>query len=222
MDQAAAEAAPGRQMKVFARRCRGANESRDPRGQALVEFGLVLPLLMIFLLGIADFGRIFSAGIAEEAAVRDSAEAAAVQWVVLCAQQTPATNPPCATGLTATNYSSLHALARDVACREAEKMPGRVVNGSGQCTMPIIAVCVHDDHPGGPGDASCGVEAPALGGPCSKMDAAWSSARAGPIGGRPYVEVRMCYRFDPLFSFALGGWGTIWLQKANNFAVTNY
>jgi hypothetical protein len=32
----------------------------------------------------------------------------------------------------------------------------------------------------------------------------------------------MCYRFDPLFSFAMGGWGTIWLQRENNFVVTNY
>jgi hypothetical protein len=43
-----------------------------------------------------------------------------------------------------------------------------------------------------------------------------------PFGGRPYVEVRMCYRFDPLFSFALGSWGSVWMQKANYFVVTNY
>lgn len=176
---------------------------------------------MIFLLGVADFGRIFAAGITQEAAVRDAAEAGAVQWLQLCAQH-PVTTPPCASGLVQTDYNSLHDLALDVACREAEKMPGRVMDGSGKCTMPIIAVCVHDDHAAGGGDATCGVEAPAAGGPCYEMDDAWSSARAGPASGRPYVEVRMCYRFDPLFPFALAGWGSIWLQKANNFAVTNY
>jgi hypothetical protein len=104
-------------------------------------------------------------------------------------------------------------------------MPSRVVDGLGNCTMPITAVCVHDTAGG---DASCGQEAPAPGGPCSEMDDAWSPARTSPteatdpFGGRPYVEVRMCYRFDPLFSFALGNWGSIWMQKANYFVVTNY
>jgi len=52
----------------------------------------------------------------------------------------------------------------------------------------------------------------------------WSSVQqTGPAGtDRPYVEVRVCYRFDPLFSFAFGNFGTVWLQKANTFAVTNY
>jgi len=195
-----------------------AHRSRSSRGQALVEFGLVLPLLLIFLLGVADFGRVFTAGIAEEAAARNGAEAAAQQWIQLCQKYTY----PCTGGLQQADYDSLHAIARQVACREAEKMPSRVLDGSGNCTMPIIAVCVHDDHTAGGGDLTCGAEAPAPGGPCYEMDAAWNADRAGPAGGRPYVEVRMCYRFDPLFSFALAGWGSIWLQKANDFAVTNY
>jgi hypothetical protein len=218
VDQAAAEAASGRQMKVFAPRRRGASQSRDSRGQALVEFGLVLPLLMIFLLGVADFGRIFAAGITEEAAVRDGAEAGAQDWQQLCQKYTW----PCSTGLqTPADYAAVHSFAREVACREAQKMPGRVLNGLGQCTMPIIAVCVHDDHAPGGGDMTCGAEAPPPGGPCSHMDLPWNPAKSATTD-RPYVEVRMCYRFDPLFTFALGGWGSIWLQKTNNFVVTNY
>jgi hypothetical protein len=219
VDQPAAEAAPGRTMKVFARWRRGAHESRGPRGQALVEFGLVLPLLMIFLLGVADFGRVFAAGITEEAAVRDAAEAGAQDWQQLCQKYTW----PCSTGLQSpADYAAVHSFAREVACREAQKMPGRVVNGLGQCTMPIIAVCVHDGGGGGGGgDTTCGAEAPPPGGPCSHMDLLWSPAKSATTD-RPYVEVRMCYRFDPLFTFALGGWGSIWLQKANNFTVTNY
>lgn len=192
--------------------------SAAPRGQSMVEFALVLPLLLILFMGIADFGRVFAAGITEEAAVRDGAEAAALQWQQLCQKY----SPPCVTGLTQPDYDSLHALARNVACREAERMPGRVLDGTGNCVMPIIAVCIHDDHDPGGGDLTCGSEAPAPGGPCNEMDAPWTSVRAGPSGGRPYVEVRVCYRFDPLFSFALGGLGSVWLQKANVFAVTNY
>ena len=166
-------------------RFRGAwNFHRRPRrGQGLVEFGLILPLLMIFLLGVADIGRIFAAGITEEAAVRDSAEAGAIQWQQLCQKYTW----PCSTGLgSQADYDSVHSLARDVACREAQKMPGRVLDGTGKCTMPLIAVCVHDDHNIGGGDLNCGAEAPAPGGPCSRMDQPWNPARAGPAGGRPY------------------------------------
>jgi hypothetical protein len=74
-----------------------------------------------------------------------------------------------------------------------------------------------------PGDATlCGSERPPSGGPCYEMDATWNHVRSGPPDGRPYAEVRVCYRFDPLFNFALGSWGSVWLQKANTFAVTNY
>ncbi len=184
----------------------------------MVEFALVLPLLMIFLLGVADFGRIFTSGITEEAAARDAAEAAAVQWVQLCQQYAQ----PCSGGLLPADYTALHTLALGVACREAEGMSGRAVDGSGNCTMPIIAVCVHDDGSlSGGGDSKCGIEAPLPGGPCYAMDGGWSSAKGSPTD-RPYVEVRICYRFDPLFTFAFAGWGSIWMQKANYFAVANY
>ena len=53
------------------RRIRGMTRGTDgttPRGQSLVEFALVLPMLLVLLLGIADFGRVFQAGITTEAA----------------------------------------------------------------------------------------------------------------------------------------------------------
>lgn len=195
------------------------------RGQALVEFGLVLPLLMVLLLGITDFGRVFQAGIAEEAAVRNAAEAAAEQYnqYLQCGTGNP--DPTCS-GLTdPTQYDALHAEALRVACQEAERMPSRVVDGSGNCTMPITAVCIHDQSGG---DANCGGEAASAPAECYEMNDPWTPARlsptelSDPLLGRPYVEVRMCYRFDPLFSFALGSWGSVWLQKANYFVVTNY
>jgi hypothetical protein len=205
------------------KRSRGAihiSRTRSERGQGLVEFGLVLPLLLVFLLGVADFGRVFADGIALEAAARNSAEAAAQEYLQLCAKYVDVdTSGTCALGLQPTDYDTLHALALEVGCRESQRMTNRVAPG-GNCTNPIIAVCIHDDVQG---DASnCGQEAPVPGGSCDEMDTAWSSTRFGPLDGRPYAEVRMCYQFDPLFSFAIANFGTVWLQKANSFAVTNY
>ena len=54
--------------------------SEGPRGQTMVEFALILPLLLVFLLGVVDFGRIFTAGITMEAAARNAAEAAAQEY----------------------------------------------------------------------------------------------------------------------------------------------
>src|SRR5262245_37432777 len=42
-------------------------------GQALVEFGLMLPVMLILFLGIIDFGRAFYAGVVAEQAARDAA-----------------------------------------------------------------------------------------------------------------------------------------------------
>jgi hypothetical protein len=200
--------------------------ARPARGQALVEFGLVLPLLLVILLGVADFGRIFQAGIAEEAAVRNAAEAAAEQYNQYLQCGASGNPDPTCSGLPDPGlYDKLHVEALRVACQEAERMPSRVVDGFGNCTMPITAVCIHDTSGG---DANCGDEAPAPGGPCSHMYDTWDPSRTSPteatdpLLGRPYVEVRMCYRFDPLFSFALGSWGSIWMQKTNFFVVTNY
>src|SRR5436305_291534 len=47
------------------------------RGQALVEFGLVLPVLLLMFLGLVDFGRAFFAGVIAEQVAREGARLAA-------------------------------------------------------------------------------------------------------------------------------------------------
>ena len=183
--------------------------AESPRGQSLAEFALILPLLLVLLLGIADLGRVFTSAITLEAGSRDSAEEAAQEYI----QLDPIT--PTA-GLDAAGYQDLHDLALDVACREAERLPYRTLSGS-QCTMPIIAVCVHDDPAA---DPVCGAEVSGAPAACSEMAAAWNPARLGP--DLPYVEVRMCYRFEMLTQVPIADWGTVWLQKSNTFTVPNY
>ena len=192
--------------------------SGSERGQGLVEFGLVLPLLLVFLLGVADFGRIFADGVALESAVRNTAEAAAQEYLQLCSK--PAYVNLC-DDLAPSDYQSLHDLALEVGCREAERLTNLQKSG-GACTNPVIAICIHDDN--SPGDANnCGEEvtggAPAS---CTQMNTSWPSARNGPAEGRPYVEVRMCYLFDPLIPLTEKWWGDVRLQRENNFTVTNY
>lgn len=51
---------------------------KNEKGQTLVEFGLVLPVLLILVMGIIQFGFIFSAKIALTNAVREGARVAAV------------------------------------------------------------------------------------------------------------------------------------------------
>jgi len=187
-----------------------------PAGQSIVEFGLILPLLLVILLGVADLGRVFQSAITLEAAARNSAEAAAQEYLQL--DQTT-TSP----GLDAAGYADLHTRALDVACREAERLPDLVIPGT-PCVDPTtavyIAVCVHDVPPASVGDSGCGAEATGAQGECTEMAGPWSIANASP--DLPYVEVRMCYRFDPLITVPLGDWGSIWLQKSNVFTIANY
>lgn len=51
--------------------------ARDTSGQALVELALVAPLLLLFVLGMLLFGRIFQAKVAISAAGREAARTVA-------------------------------------------------------------------------------------------------------------------------------------------------
>ena len=60
------------------------------QGAAVVEFALVLPILMMFLFGIVEFGRGYSARIELTSGVREGVRIAAL-WTGVCAP--PATAP---------------------------------------------------------------------------------------------------------------------------------
>lgn len=181
-------------------------------GQSLVEFALILPVLLILLLGIADFGRVFTSGITTETAARNAAEAVAQEYLQLD-QLDGAPDG----SLTGGNYQALHETAFEVACREAERLPDRSTDGGGNCLMPVIAVCVHDLASG---DANCPETSAAAPAACNQMSSGWSATQA--TADTPFVEVRICYRFDPLVTVPMGDWGSIWLQRENYFTVANY
>jgi hypothetical protein len=176
-----------------------------------VEFALVLPMLLVLLLGIADLGRVFAAGIAMEATARNAAEAAAQEYVQL------QRNKP-GGALDAADYERLHDLALRTVCSEATVLPNSTpqqvqaalnsddaaddpsgpvdtarcpdwtsVDGTFHPGMPVVATCVHDDSAGDA--ANCG--GPALShtvpGGCSSISG-WSSEPADASNHAPIPD----------------------------------
>ena len=197
----------------------------------MVEFALVLPLLLILLLGVADFGRLFSAGITVEAAARNAAEVGAIER--LRSRPNPATcNPACIDAY----YASVHQVVARVACSESRLQPNATFtmaddpvtvafDESRTCpSMPVIRVCVRDNL-----DPLCGVPIPGFADPvppeCSRMSEPWSNASGG-VDVSHSVEVRVCYRFTTLFnlhlSLGLGfaiNLGDVWIQRSRVFVL---
>ncbi len=193
---------------------------RRTHGQSTVEFALVAPILLLLLVAIADFGRVFAAGVVVEAAARDAAEVVAEDYVV---------NPPGNLALNAHDrlaapaptsgnpgyYDDLALKAARAVCVEMRSLPSTTYDPSdGSCSnWPLIRVCIHDQtsnnpnnhcgHPITPGfDASPPAE-------CDQMpppgDPSWDPSMTGggiAPGGEPsrYVEVRVCYPFTTLLN----------------------
>jgi TadE-like protein len=193
----------------------------------LVEFALVIPILLVLFVAIADFGRVFVAGIALEAATRDAAEAAANRYVA--APPGPLESP--APGGNQGYYDALHTYAAGVVCAEMRDLPSTNYDSTtGTCPdMPIVMVCVHD---GADNNNSCASEASAGSGgiPSNCTDFTPppnSSQTTNPDGTRSrWVEVRTCYHFTPLLNFtipffnlSLFSLGDFWLQRTRNFTI---
>jgi hypothetical protein len=193
---------------------------RSRRGQSLVEFALVLPMLLVLLLGIADFGRVFAAGITLEASARNAAETAAQEFLQVRRQGVP---------LTGADFDRIHAAAQSSVCEEAHRLPNTVGSG-GTCSMPVAAVCIHDsslelsDY-----GSRCGQGASAAPEECTLLHDAWPATEPA-TDQLPWVEVRVCYRFTTLFNLQdlqlPFGWGLtlgdMWLQRDRSFTVADY
>jgi len=192
---------------------------RLSRGQSFVEFALVLPLLLVLLLGIADFGRVFYAGIVVESAARNAAEAAAQEYLQL---RRSGTLPSSA------ELDRLADEAIAAVCEESERLPDRQMSGS-TCLLPYTAVCIHDapaelvNYGTGCGDGASGAPAD-----CTNLHGPWPSLWSA--GMLPSVEVRVCYRFATLVNlsgmelpFGNGlDLGAVWLQRDRVFTVADY
>ena len=159
------------------------------RGQAMVEFALVLPIMLMMFIAIADFGRIFAAMIALEVGdprrsrgggqpvPRQPARRELIDTTG--AGREPPTTTPCT------------APPRRVVCADLRGLPNTNFDaGTNTCPdMPLVMVCVHDSQ-----DTGCGsLASPVADAPRPKCTASAprpTTARAaaatrGPLGRGP-------------------------------------
>jgi hypothetical protein len=189
-------------------------------------------MLLVLLLGIADLGRVFSAGITMEAAARNGAEAAAQEYVQM------------ERGGATVNYTRLHDLVVQKVCSEATVLPNSTpqqvqaaldspdpgdnpvgtvdttscpdwtsVDGTLHRGAPAVAVCIHDLAAGDVGDCGHPSAGHTADGECTSISA-WPGEPPNPANDAPipagstrpalpYVEVRTCYHFTTLFNLHL-------------------
>ena len=194
-------------------------------GQSMVEFTLILPILLLLLLTVADFGRFFAAGITVESIARTAAEYAAREYL----RETVAVG---GAPLDAAAYARVHAYAWQTVCDEAAGLPG-VATGDPDdpCSGIPTVVCIHDLS-----DPGCGNSYNAAGGippECVSLGLADvpTSANEGGSETSRYVEVRVCYRFSTLLPVddipSIGGplsplAGAFYIERERAFTVVDY
>ena len=183
----------------------------------MAEFGLVIPILLVLFIAIADFGRVFNAGVTVEAATRNAAEAAANEYLA---------NPPGPLHMAAPTgnqsyYNALHTYAASVVCADLRSLPSTNYDPSTKTCpdMPVVLVCIHDSV-----DAGCATQAsPGTAGiptECTDFSPAPTSAQLGTA--QRWVEVRTCYHFTNILQLPLFTFGDVWVQRSRNFTIPCY
>jgi len=182
----------------------------------MAEFALVLPILIMLVVLVADFGRVFAASLSIEAAARDAAETMANQYL---ANPPGPLNAPAPAG-SSSYYDPLRQAAARTVCAETQDLANSAFDSSsGSCTgMPLIQACVHDGQ-----DPGCAIEAESASIPseCAGMTPPPSSSHGGAAPAR-WAEVRVCYKFSPILNLPLLSFGPIWLERTRTFVIPCY
>lgn len=112
---------------------------RDERGAALVEFAVVLPILVLFVFGIVQFGLAYSARVELTNAVREGARTAAIgRSACPPASPEPATFlDDCVVASTRGAASGLQMASIDVQPTTCPATPGPADNASVRATYPM-------------------------------------------------------------------------------------
>jgi hypothetical protein len=192
----------------------------------MVEFALVIPILVVLFVAVADFGRIFAAGVVVEGATRDAAEAAAQRYV---ANPPGDLNSPAPTPGDSAYYEALHVDAAKAACVEARSLPNTDYDAITQTcpTWPVIEVCVHDGADPQCGSTPSGFN-PTVPAECDNLTPPPTNAQVDPATGNPaaiadrWVEVRTCYKFTSILQLPLMSFGDFYIQRTRSFIVPCY
>lgn len=186
----------------------------------MVEFALVTPILVMLVVLVADFGRIFAASLTIEAAARDGAEVMANAYLA---------NPPGAPSVTlampapagdSAYYGPLHALAARTVCNETADLANTTyIAATSTCPgMPLIQACIHDGQ-----DTECAFEAQGASIPAECGDLAVVPSNSHGGSGTPrWAEVRVCYRFTAILNLPLLSFGDFWVQRTRTFVIPCY
>jgi hypothetical protein len=188
-----------------------------------VEFGLVVPILIVLVAAVGDLGRIFATGILLESAARNGAEVAANEYLAeppgSDASPPVLLNAPAPSGDSA-YYTALHDKVVQKVCSETQELPNAQFDtATGRCPgMPYVLVCVHDSQ-----DTNCGSEAQGAtpSAFCNELSPAPANAHGG-TGTPRWVEVRVCYRYTSLLALPWVSFGEFWLQRTRTFAIPCY
>jgi len=175
------------------RRAEGVSVPRPPRswgrpierGQALTEFALIAPILLLIVVAIADFGRLYNSMVAIESAAREAADYGSFKSSYWDAS---VSNPPITTAemerraCTAAWGSHLEGYAEP---------PGTVNHAT--CTNPSTT-CVIEPSDGSPAE------------PCATYSGTLcSNSTTDPPC---VVHVTVTYTFQPFFDFQILDWST--------------
>jgi Flp pilus assembly protein TadG len=172
---------------------------RSARGQSVTEFALVLPLMLLILMGVIDFGRLYTTVISVESAAREAADYGttygAARWSAdnLVDTERRMEERACVAASTLADYV------------DADSLPG-----SG-CQNPAFSYCVTPD----------------VGEPCEALDPAdvcEDPARLTPCA----VTVTLRYDFHLLVPFRVEMFGAHWglpsaisFDRDSTFAITD-
>jgi hypothetical protein len=192
----------------------------------MVELALVMPVLIMLVVLVADFGRVFAASLSMEAAARNAAEAMANAYLA---------NPPGPPGDPASvrlstaaptgddaYYADLHKIGVNSICDEMADQANTAYDSvTSTCAgMPLIRMCIHDNE-----DTRCSIESQgvtSIPAECSEIGATMTNANDG-AGTPRWTEVRVCYRFTPILAnLPFLSFADIWLQRGRAFTIPCY
>jgi len=132
-----------------------ARRRRRAAGQAVIEFALLLPVLLLIAVAIGDFGRVFVSAVAVEGGVRAAADYGAFEksnWCVI---------DPGTSLCTSVNVAGTEAEMQRRACTAVKALPDYVGAADGStCSNPAFSYVLENAPNAAPYASGCDLSTP--------------------------------------------------------------